>query len=135
MYLMPASSRLETVSGGSYRNQSVSFVLTFFNQTSQYTYGSRHLDCICARHVALQTLPPRYPTDAFVGDTDQALEDLRSAFLDSVIIPAEAEDVLAVGTAFSHKFLINRQLIRGSSSNHKASIREVSSCIHCVFVL
>lgn len=69
------------------------------------THCSRHLGSICPSNVVVQPLPPRNPAGGRVTDGDQALKDLRGAFLNSIVIPTELEDVFAVRTAVAHEFL------------------------------
>lgn len=78
-------------------------------------HRSRHFDSICPRNVSLQPLPARNPARRRIAQGNQALEDLRGAFLDGVVVAAEAENVIAVWAAFAHEFLaIRKNVISGS---------------------
>lgn len=73
--------------------------------TCQSTHRPNHLNRICPRNIAIQTLPTSYPAGIRVVEGDQAFVDLRCAFLDGVVVTAEAKNVVAVGATFAHEFL------------------------------
>lgn len=99
-YLTPESSKLLMMYSGSLNGQP-----NPRQKAHSKTHCSCHLGRICPGNVVVQPLPPRNPAASRVTDRDQTLEDLRGAFLNSIVIPAELEDVFAVRTAVTHEFL------------------------------
>lgn len=58
------------------------------------------LDGVDAGPVLIQALPLGDPTLARIGKRDEALEDLRCAALDELVVVLEVEEVVAVRAAF-----------------------------------
>ena len=75
------------------------------------THRTRHFDRIRSRHVGVQSLPPGDPARGRITQGDEALEDLGGAFLDGVVVAAQAEHVVAVRASFTHEFLRKQERI------------------------